>query len=67
MTGQCIQNCLIKANDFRKEYEDQLISVEHLVLALADTNGITKKVFQGAGCSPSKLKEVVLGLRKKTR
>ena len=65
--GRSAETCLNKANDFRKEFEDQFISVEHLVLALADTDGFTKKVFQDAGCSLSKLKEAVMSIRGKNK
>lgn len=61
--GSSTQQCLSKANDFKREFGDQFISVEHLVLALADTEGYTKKAFQDAGCNLATLKEAVNGIR----
>ena len=61
--GPTTQQCLTKANDIKREYGDQFISVEHLLLALADTDGYTKKAFQDAGCTLAKLKEAVNAIR----
>eukprot|EP01041_Mallomonas_annulata_P014426 gene14426-30707_t len=63
LMGSSTQQCLSKANDFKREFGDQFISVEHLVLALADTEGYTKKAFQDAGCNLATLKEAVNGIR----
>mmetsp|Transcript_15161 Transcript_15161/g.15287 ORF Transcript_15161/g.15287 Transcript_15161/m.15287 type:complete len:943 (-) Transcript_15161:197-3025(-) len=63
MMGSTTQQCLSKANDIKREYGDQFISVEHLILALADTDGYTKKAFQDVGCTKAKLKEVIGTIR----
>jgi ATP-dependent Clp protease ATP-binding subunit ClpB len=56
-------DCLKKANDFKAEFTDQFISVEHLLLAAASTDGFTKRVFVDAGSSVDKLKAAAMQIR----
>ena len=55
--------CLSKAADYKRQFGDQFISVEHIVLALADTDGYSKKAFQDAGVTIVKLKEAIASIR----
>lgn len=61
--GRTMMDCLGKASNLKREYGDSFISVEHLVLACAETDGFSKKVLQDAGASPAKLKEAVKSIR----
>ena len=58
-----MNDCLAKASQLKRDFGDQFISVEHLLLAVADTDGITKKVFQDGGVNLAKLKEAVMSIR----
>lgn len=61
--GRTMNDCLAKANQLKRDFGDQFISVEHLLLAVADTEGITKKVFTTGGTDLAKLKEAVMAIR----
>lgn len=61
--GRSMNDCLAKASQLKRDFGDQFISVEHLLLAVADTDGITKKVFQDGGVNLAKLKEAVMSIR----
>jgi len=61
--GRSMSDCLSKAGTLRRDYDDQFISVEHLLLAAADTDGITKNLFRDVGTSVSKLKDAVKAIR----
>lgn len=57
--GRTMSEAFTKAGSLRREYGDQFISVEHLLLACADTDGITKKLFTDLGIKYSQLKDAV--------
>ena len=61
--GRTMNDCLAKANQLKRDFGDQFISVEHLLLAVADTDGITRKVFTSGGTDLAKLKEAVMAIR----
>lgn len=61
--GRTMNDCLAKAGQLKRDFGDQFISVEHLLLAVADTDGITKKVFIDGGSNVTKLKEAVMAIR----
>jgi len=61
--GRTMVDCLAKASSLKREFGDSFISVEHLVLAAADTEGYSKKVFTEAGTTLAKLKEAVIAIR----
>ena len=63
MMGQTLTNCLSKASAIKKEFDDQFISTEHLVLAAADTNGFSKKIFSDFNCNMNTLREAVKAIR----
>jgi ATP-dependent Clp protease ATP-binding subunit ClpB len=56
-------NDLICALLFLAEFGDSFVSVEHLFLASADTDGFSKTCFTEQGSSFDKLKEAVLAIR----
>ena len=61
--GRSMSDCLSKAGQLRRDFGDQFISVEHLLLASADTDGITKNVFRDIGMSTTQLKEAIMAIR----
>ena len=61
--GKTMGDCLSKASQLKRDFGDQFISVEHLLLAAADTDGITKTLFRNAGSNATKLKEAVMAIR----
>jgi ATP-dependent Clp protease ATP-binding subunit ClpB len=61
--GRTAVEALTKANEFKREFGDQYVSVEHLLLAVASTDGFTKKVFSDAGSGLKQLKEAALEIR----
>lgn len=63
MMGRSMMDCLAKASTFKKEFGDQFVSVEHLFLAAADTDGYSKKIFQEAGTGLNQLKAAVMTIR----
>lgn len=61
--GPTMMQFLTKANEFKREFGDQYIAIEHMILALSVTDGYTKKAFLDAGCSTTVLKEAVNSIR----
>jgi ATP-dependent Clp protease ATP-binding subunit ClpB len=61
--GQTLLSCLNKASVMKKEFGDQFISTEHLLLAAAETDGYSKKIFSEVNCNIGKLKEAVRTIR----
>jgi ATP-dependent Clp protease ATP-binding subunit ClpB len=61
--GKTAVECLKKASELKREFGDQFISVEHLLLAAASTDGFTKKLFIDNNVSYQKLKDAVLAIR----
>jgi ATP-dependent Clp protease ATP-binding subunit ClpB len=61
--GRSMNDCLQKASQLKRDFGDQFISVEHLLLAAADTDGITKKLFLDGGANLNKLQEAVMSIR----
>lgn len=61
MMGKTLSDLLTKSNSFKKEYGDQFVSIEHILLAAADTEGFTKQLLSGVGVP--KLKTAVDSIR----
>ena len=61
--GRSMMDCLNKATNLKREFGDSFVSVEHLLLGAADTDGYSKRVFSEVGTTLSKLKEAVLAIR----
>lgn len=62
-----LHECLVKSIGLKNEYGDQFISTEHLLLACADTDGYTKRIFMDVDSSYAKLKEAVTAIRGTTK
>lgn len=60
--GNTIMDAFSRAQKFKREFGDQYVSVEHLLLAVAETDG-TKKLFQNAGIHFDKLKNAINAIR----
>lgn len=61
--GSSLDQLLDRAEEDRKQYDDAVISVEHLVLAYAQDNRFGKKLLQEFRLNESKLKEVIKQIR----
>jgi len=61
--GSSLVSSLTKSLSFKKEFGDQFVSVEHLLLGAADTDGFSKKIFKDVGSNLEKLKEAVTAIR----
>ncbi|MGB3076930.1 MAG: Clp protease N-terminal domain-containing protein, partial [Chitinophagales bacterium] len=67
-SGQYLSNdgnqVLLKAQSYLKEYKDEFVSVEHLLLALLNGKDETSKLLKDAGVSEKDLKLAIAALRK---
>lgn len=61
--GRSTSECLTKAANIKREFGDQFISIEHLLLAAAETDGYTKTVFSENGVTLKQLKEAAVAIR----
>ncbi|MGK7894146.1 MAG: Clp protease N-terminal domain-containing protein, partial [Xenococcus sp. (in: cyanobacteria)] len=61
--GRSLDSLLDRAEKFRKDFEDEYISIEHLLLAYAKDDRIGKNLFQEFGLTENKLKEIVKQVR----
>jgi ATP-dependent Clp protease ATP-binding subunit ClpB len=61
--GKSLISSLTNSLNFKKEYGDQFVSVEHLLLGAADTDGFSKKVFKDVGSGVDQLKEAATAIR----
>ena len=62
MMGKTMGPMLTYANVLKKEYGDSFVSIEHLILAMAD-DGYVKTLFKEFGVTKVKLKEAVKEIR----
>ena len=62
--GRDLNNVLLKANSVIKEFKDEFISTEHLLLALLQINDDTAKTLKAAGLTEKGLIIAIKDLRK---
>jgi ATP-dependent Clp protease ATP-binding subunit ClpB len=62
--GRDLNNVLLKANNSLKEFKDEFISPEHLLLALLQVNDDTAKTLKAAGLTEKGLITAIKDLRK---
>jgi ATP-dependent Clp protease ATP-binding subunit ClpB len=62
--GRDLNNVLLKANNVLKEFKDEFISPEHLLLALLQVNDDTAKTLKAAGLTEKGLITAIKDLRK---
>jgi len=65
--GRGLETTLDRAEEFRKEYEDDFISVEHLLLGSLDDERVGKRVLAPLGLTVERLKPVIKEVRGKQR
>ncbi|MFT0813725.1 ATP-dependent chaperone ClpB [Synechococcus sp. OH20] len=65
--GRGLETTLDRAEEFRKEYEDDFISVEHLLLGALDDERVGKRVLAPLGLTVERLKPVIQQVRGKQR
>jgi ATP-dependent Clp protease ATP-binding subunit ClpB len=59
-----LNTVLLKSNSFLKDFKDEFVSVEHLLLALLTTNDAVSKLLKEEGLNEKNLKTAILDLRK---
>ncbi len=59
-----MNNVLLKANGSLKEFKDEFVSVEHLLLALLQVNDDVSRLLKDAGLTEKGLKAAIFELRK---
>ncbi|MFQ3585555.1 MAG: Clp protease N-terminal domain-containing protein, partial [Cyanobacteriota bacterium] len=65
--GRGLETTLDRAEEFRKEYEDDFISVEHLFLGSLQDERVGKRVLAPLGLTVERLKPVIQEVRGKQR
>lgn len=60
-------NVFTKANALIKEYKDEFVSVEHIILAILSGKDVTSKILQDAGLNEKGAKLAIADLRKGSR
>jgi ATP-dependent Clp protease ATP-binding subunit ClpB len=61
--GRSLDTLLDRADGYRKEFEDEYISIEHLLLAYAKDDRFGKSLFQEFGLDEKKLKNIIKEIR----
>lgn len=61
--GRSMMDLLNKANALKTELGDQFISIEHLLIAAAETDGYSKKVFTDSKYTAKQIKEAAIAIR----
>ncbi|MFQ4146433.1 ATP-dependent chaperone ClpB [Chlorogloeopsis sp. ULAP02] len=61
--GRSLDTLLDRADTYRKEFGDEYISIEHLLLAYAKDDRIGKSIFQEFGLDERKLKDIIKQVR----
>lgn len=59
-----LNNALLRANSVIKDFKDEFVSVEHLILALVHGNDDIARLLKDAGATEKGLKAAILDLRK---
>ncbi|MCC5653409.1 ATP-dependent chaperone ClpB [Nostoc sp. XA013] len=61
--GRSLDTLLDRADGYRKEFQDEYISIEHLLLAYAKDDRFGKALFQEFGLNEGKLKDIIKQVR----
>ncbi len=61
--GRSLDTLLDRADGYRKEFQDEYISIEHLLLAYAKDDRFGKTLFQEFGLDEGKLKNIIKQVR----
>jgi ATP-dependent Clp protease ATP-binding subunit ClpB len=62
--SQNLSQVLMKANSLMKEFKDEYVTLEHLLLALLSVQDATAQLLKQSGLTEKSLKENILSLRK---
>lgn len=62
--SQALGQVLLKANSYLKDFNDEYVSIEHLLLALLSANDATADLLKQNKLSDKNLKQAILELRK---
>lgn len=62
--SQQLAQSLLKANSYLKEFNDEYVSIEHLLLALLNTGDATAQLLKKNGVAENNLKQAIKELRK---
>jgi ATP-dependent Clp protease ATP-binding subunit ClpB len=62
--SQALAQTLLKANSYLKEFGDEYVSIEHLLLALLSANDETAKLLKQNSITEANLKQAIKELRK---
>ncbi|NCR40966.1 MAG: ATP-dependent chaperone ClpB [Microcystis aeruginosa W13-11] len=61
--GRSLDSLLDRAENYRREFGDDFISIEHLILGYAKDDRFGKNIFQEFGLTENKLKEIIQQVR----
>ncbi|MFM7790604.1 MAG: AAA family ATPase, partial [Microcystis panniformis] len=61
--GRSVDGLLDRAENYRREFGDDFISIEHLILGYAKDDRFGKNIFQEFGLTENKLKEIIQQVR----
>lgn len=61
--GQSLDKLLDQADTYRKQFGDEFISIEHLVLAFSQDQRFGKKLYQDLGIDEKSLKDAIQAIR----
>ncbi|MDG2991628.1 ATP-dependent chaperone ClpB [Candidatus Synechococcus calcipolaris G9] len=61
--GQSLDKLLDQADAYRKQFGDEFISIEHLVLAFSQDQRFGKKLYQDVGIDERRLKDTIQQIR----
>ncbi|MEH2068594.1 MAG: ATP-dependent chaperone ClpB [Nostoc sp.] len=61
--GRSLDTLLDRADEYRQEFQDEYISIEHLLLAYAKDERFGKALFQEFGLNEAKLKNIIKQIR----
>ncbi|MCB0507278.1 MAG: ATP-dependent chaperone ClpB [Bacteroidetes bacterium] len=62
--SQALAQTLLKANSYLKEFNDEYVSIEHLLLALLSANDDVSKILKANNVNENALKQAIKELRK---
>ncbi|XVF60637.1 hypothetical protein PTKIN_Ptkin08bG0064400 [Pterospermum kingtungense] len=63
MLGRDLEALIQRAREYKKEYEDSFVSVEHLVLGFTEDQRFGKQLFRDFQISPQSLKSAIESIR----
>ena len=65
MLGRDLEALIQRARDYKKEFGDSFVSVEHLVLGFAEDNRFGKQLFKDFQLSLKTVKDAIQSIRGK--